>query len=76
MRRRAAQPSVFPTQPAVPPCCPLRKGAAYDRPVDILAAKPWTYWMALPVLIMGALGVLSVILGYLRKAVAPKYPKQ
>ncbi|MFP5317786.1 MAG: hypothetical protein ACLGI2_05765 [Acidimicrobiia bacterium] len=42
----------------------------------LLAVKPWTYWMALPVLIMGALGVLGVVLGYLRKAVAPKYPKQ
>jgi len=31
--------------------------------------------MALPVLIMGALGVLAVVFGYLKKAVAPKYPK-
>ncbi len=49
----------------------------YDRDVDLLLAiKPWTYWMALPVLVMSALGVVAVVLGYLKKAVAPKYPKQ
>ena len=37
---------------------------------------PWTYWLALPLTIMSVLAVLAVILGYLRKAVAVKYPKQ
>lgn len=68
----AAAPDILGT-----PRCPQREDSVYDRPVDLLlAVKPWTYWMALPVLIMGALGVLGVVLGYLRKAVAPKYPKQ
>ena len=50
---------------------------AYDRPVDLLAAaKPWTYWLALPVLAMSVLGLFGVFFNYLRKAVAVKYPKQ
>ena len=47
--------------------------------MDILflaTARPWTYWIALPLTVMSVLGVLSVFLGYLRKAIAPKYPKQ
>jgi ABC-type uncharacterized transport system permease subunit len=45
--------------------------------VDILlAARPWTYWLALPLTILSLLGVLAVFFGYLRKAVAAKYPKQ
>ena len=45
-------------------------------PMDlILAAKPWTYWLA-PVLTLAAvLGLIGVILGYLVKVVAAKYPK-
>ncbi len=42
----------------------------------IAAAKPWTYWMALPLTLMGILGVIGVIIGYLLKAVAAKYPRQ
>lgn len=38
-------------------------------------AKPWAYWIA-PILVAGAvLGVLSVILQYVFKVVAAKYPK-
>lgn len=41
----------------------------------ILAAKPWTYWMA-PVLTLGSvLGLIGIIIGYLVKVVAAKYPK-
>lgn len=40
------------------------------------AARPWTYWLALPLTLLAVLGILSVFLGYLRKAVAAKYPKQ
>ena len=41
----------------------------------LLAAKPWTYWLA-PVLTLGAvLGLIGVILGYLVKVVAAKYPR-
>lgn len=44
--------------------------------MPLLAAKPWTYWMALPLVVSGALGVLSVFLRYLVKVVAAKYPRQ
>ncbi|MFN2505284.1 MAG: hypothetical protein ABR540_13855 [Acidimicrobiales bacterium] len=42
----------------------------------IAAARPWTYWMALPLALMAVLGVLGVIVSYLLKAVAAKYPRQ
>ena len=46
--------------------------------MDLVLAKaaPWTYWLALPLTIVSVLAVLSVFFGYLRKAVAAKYPKQ
>lgn len=53
--------------------------AVYSHPVDSLllaAAKPWTYWLALPLTLLAFLGVLGVIIGYLLKAVAAKYPRQ
>ena len=41
----------------------------------LAAAKPWTYWLA-PVLTLGSvLGLFAVIVGYLIKVVAAKYPK-
>ncbi|MEW6154295.1 MAG: hypothetical protein AB1673_09955 [Actinomycetota bacterium] len=42
----------------------------------LAATKPWTYQLALPVMVMSVLAVLGVFLAYLRKAVAAKYPKQ
>jgi hypothetical protein len=60
-------------------CCRSAWWSVYDRPVDNLflaTARPWTYWIALPLTVMSVLGLLSVFVGYLRKAVAPKYPKQ
>jgi hypothetical protein len=42
----------------------------------LLVAKPWTYWLALPLTVMSILALLMVFFGYLRKAVAAKYPKQ
>jgi ABC-type uncharacterized transport system permease subunit len=45
--------------------------------VDLLAAaKPWTYWLALPLVLVSVLGVLGAVLAYLLKAVAAKYPRQ
>ena len=45
--------------------------------MDFLAnARPWTYWIAFPVFAMSVLGIGAMFLNYLRKAVAPKYPKQ
>jgi len=45
-------------------------------PMDlILAAKPWTYWLAPVLTLVAVLGLIGVILGYLVKVVAAKYPK-
>ena len=46
-----------------------------DLSLLLAAAKPWTYWLA-PVLTLGSvLGLFAVIVGYLIKVVAAKYPK-
>ncbi len=53
--------------------------AFYSPPVDlsvVAAAKPWTYWLAIPLTLMSVAGILAAFVGYLRKAVAAKYPKQ
>ena len=40
-----------------------------------LAAPVWTFWIA-PVLVLAAVGVcVATLAGYLRKVVAPKYPR-
>ncbi|MGH9265585.1 MAG: hypothetical protein ACRD1D_12935 [Acidimicrobiales bacterium] len=43
--------------------------------VLILAAKPWAYWIAPMLLVGSVLAILGVILGYVFKVVAAKYPK-
>lgn len=49
----------------------------YSRRVEFLAAaKPWTYWLAPALTLVAVLGLVGVILGYLVKVVAAKYPKQ
>lgn len=42
----------------------------------IAAAKPWTYWLALPLAVVSVVAVLAFVLRYLFKAVAVKYPRQ
>jgi hypothetical protein len=41
----------------------------------ILAAKPWTYWLAPVLTLVSVLGLIGFFLGYLVKVVAAKYPK-
>lgn len=41
----------------------------------LAAAKPWAYWIAPIILVLSVLGVLVVILQYVFKVVAAKYPK-
>jgi hypothetical protein len=41
----------------------------------VAAAKPWAYWIAPMLLGASVLGVLAVILQYVFKVVAAKYPK-
>ncbi len=42
----------------------------------ILAAKPWTYWIAFPLVLMALATLVAVVVGYLVKVVAAKYPRQ
>lgn len=47
------------------------------KAVDLIAeAKPWTFWMALPLVLGSALAVLGVIVAYLLRVVAAKHPRQ
>ena len=41
----------------------------------LAVAKPWAYWIAPIILVFSVLGVLGVILQYVFKIVAAKYPK-
>ncbi len=45
--------------------------------MDLLlaTAKPWTYWIAPLLVLVSVLGLLSVVLQYVFKVVAAKYPK-
>lgn len=42
----------------------------------LLAAKPWTFWMALPLVVASSLAVLGVLARYMTRVVAAKYPRQ
>lgn len=41
----------------------------------VATAKPWTYWIAPLLVVVAFLGLFSVILQYIFKVVAAKYPK-
>jgi hypothetical protein len=42
----------------------------------LAAAKPWVYWLAPVLVLAAALAILLLIVGYLIKVVAAKYPRQ
>lgn len=43
--------------------------------MDVLAAQVWHFWIA-PVIAIGAVGlVIATIVGYFRKVVRPRYPR-
>lgn len=42
----------------------------------IAAAKPWTYWLSIPVFVGSVLWLLTWGYLYLRKVVAAKYPAE
>jgi hypothetical protein len=43
--------------------------------MDVLAAQIWHYWIA-PVIALAALGlVIATVVGYFRKVVRPRYPR-
>jgi hypothetical protein len=40
----------------------------------MLAAEVWHYWIAVPLVAGGIALVLALVVGYIVKVVAPKYP--
>ncbi len=44
--------------------------------MDVLAAQDWHYWIAVVLTAVGILMVLGVVVGYLAKVVAPRYPSR
>lgn len=42
----------------------------------MLAARVWHAWIALPLFALAVLSVVAVIVGYLMKVVAPRYPRR
>ena len=42
----------------------------------MFAAEIWHWWLGLILTVLGALAVLQVVVGYLRKVVAPQHPKR
>jgi formate-dependent nitrite reductase membrane component NrfD len=42
----------------------------------MFAAQPWDWWIALVLFLLGVLGVLAVVFGYLIKVVGPQYPRR
>lgn len=44
--------------------------------MDVLAAPEWHFWIAVVLTPVAVLMVLSVVVGYVVKVVAPRYPKR
>ncbi|CAB4803134.1 MAG: hypothetical protein WCH93_06270 [Actinomycetota bacterium] len=42
----------------------------------MLAAEIWHWWLGLILVVASVLAVIQVVVGYLRKVVAPQYPKR
>jgi hypothetical protein len=57
------------------PDCPDWAGTVGGMDFLVAVAKPWTYWIAPLLVLMAFLGLFSVILQYIFKVVAAKYPK-
>ena len=55
--------------------CAGRYDPGMDLEMLLSVAKPWAYWIAPMILAASVLGVLGVILNYVFKVVAAKYPK-
>ena len=55
--------------------CEVQAGTVAGMDVLILAAKPWAYWISPILLAVSVLAVIGVILNFVLKVVAAKYPK-
>ena len=40
----------------------------------LLAAKVWTYWISVSIIVLVIVATIATIAGYLIKVVKPKYP--
>jgi hypothetical protein len=43
--------------------------------MDLIAAKVWHFWIAVALVIPIILAIIATIVMYVRKVVAPKYPR-
>ena len=43
---------------------------------SMIAAYPWHYWLAIVLLLAGVLALLQVIVGYVIKVTATRYPNR
>jgi hypothetical protein len=39
----------------------------------LLAARPWTYWLSIPLLGAWAIAVVAILVGYYRKVIVPSW---
>ena len=44
--------------------------------MDVLAAKVWHYWIAVPLFAGGLILCAALLVGYLVRVVSPKYPRR
>ena len=42
----------------------------------LLAAKVWHYWIAFPLVALGVVTIVGLLIGYLVKVTATKYPRR
>ena len=42
----------------------------------LFAGEVWHYWIAVPLVVGGILLVLALLVGYLVRVVAPRYPRR
>jgi hypothetical protein len=42
----------------------------------LLAAKVWHWWISIPLVAGGILLVVSLVVGYIVRVVAPRYPRR
>ncbi|WP_419842299.1 hypothetical protein [Candidatus Poriferisodalis sp.] len=47
-----------------------------DWGVKALAAQVWHYWLAVPLAIVTVATVAKLVVGYVQRVVAPRYPKR
>tara|TARA_B100000686_G_C16723251_1_gene936235 strand:- start:974 stop:1108 length:135 start_codon:yes stop_codon:yes gene_type:complete len=42
----------------------------------VLAGVIWHYWLAVPLVVVGAVSLLALLVGYLSKVSSNRYPKR